>query len=323
MVIAFKSSISCLAPVSPTAQYSAYLPQIATRLGFLLPPTHSRHPPLTRPQPYPSPSTSHRPSGGSSFPPGVASLLPVAAAEPLAAKTTVAKSTDKDRKKAALVSLSSRPADHAALLSKRRRAGVPDHASSGARARAPPPVVAPGTMADADACEPGLCLSSSASRARARAQPPQSWDPHAAALGLCPPRDCCLPPHRRYPTGSGTGGPSPACAAVSGTAAAAAVLTCLRPSSALQRRSAPPPRQAELFPATSPSPLLLSTPDGPSSASTPPHAQRPPAFLRAAATRSAPQPSYASCAPLPPTRSAPGLPVRPARAVLLIALPAN
>jgi hypothetical protein len=130
-----------------------------TRLGFLLPPTHSRHPPLTRPQPYPSPSTSHRPSGGSSFPPGVASLLPVAAAEPLAAKTTVAKSTDKDRKKAALVSLSSRPADHAALLSKRRRAGVPDHASSGARARAPPPVVAPGTMADADACEPVLAFS--------------------------------------------------------------------------------------------------------------------------------------------------------------------
>jgi hypothetical protein len=89
----------------------------------------------------------------------VASLLPVAAAEPLAAKTTVAKSTDKDRKKAALVSLSSRPADHAALLSKRRRAGVPDHASSGARARAPPPVVAPGTMADADACEPVLAFS--------------------------------------------------------------------------------------------------------------------------------------------------------------------
>jgi hypothetical protein len=44
---------------------------------------------------------------------------------------------------------------------------------------------------------------------------------------------------------------SPACAPSSG-AAAAAGLTSLRPSSALQRRSPPPSRQAELFPATAP-----------------------------------------------------------------------
>jgi hypothetical protein len=221
----------------------------------------------------------------------------------------------------------------------RRRTESAALPAQGARAATPrptpaqepeaPPDITPGTMAGADAGEPVLafsflfslppslsirrprppCTSPRRASAPPRRRPGRGRGRHSRGIhtpphrASAPPRDCCLPPHRRCPTGSGTGGPSPAYGPRPRSSAAA-----------LHRRGRPsssPPQAPPLYSRARPMapPRRLRTPRA-----------APPAFLRAAATRSAPQPSYASCAPLPPMRNAPGLPVRPARAALLIVL---